>query len=71
MNFLDNLNRPMALIIVLVLFLIVNGFLFYRHQQLIKSATADLPRTITERSAATLPQDPVPATDSEDYGSDE
>ena len=70
-NLLDKLNRPLALVIVLVPVLIVNGFLFYRQQQVLKSATADLPYALTEPSAATLPDDSVPTTDSEGDSPDE
>src|SRR5215218_10519646 len=73
MNFLNKLNTPRALIIVLVPFLIVDGFLFYRYQQLTTSAAADLPQAAAELSAATLPEDSVSATDSseEDSADDE
>src|SRR5215218_9833425 len=72
MNFLNKLNTPRALIIVLVPFLIVDGFLFYRYQQLTASAAADLPQSAAELSAATLPEDAVSATDSsEEDGADD
>src|SRR5215212_834065 len=71
-NFLDKLNTPRALIIVLVPFLIVDGFLFYRYQQLTTSAAADFPQAAAELSAATLPEDAVSATDnSEEDGADD
>src|ERR687885_1471935 len=33
MRFVDKLNTPMAVLVVLVFFLVVDGFLFYSHQQ--------------------------------------
>ena len=33
----EKLNTPVAVVVTLVLFLIVNGFLFYRYQQLLPS----------------------------------
>jgi len=52
-DFLEKLNRPRALIIVLALFLSVKGFLFYRYQQLMQSAAADLPQATAERHGRT------------------
>ena len=38
MSFLEKLNRPAAVAVVLVAFLILDGLLFYRYQQSLRSA---------------------------------
>jgi hypothetical protein len=40
-SFLEKLNRPAAVAVVLVAFLIVDGLLFYRYQQSLRSAQND------------------------------
>lgn len=37
MRFIEKLNTPVATVVVLVLVLVVNGFLFYRYQQSLRS----------------------------------
>ncbi len=37
MSFLDKLNSPVVLAVVLVVFLVLDGFLFYRYQQSLRS----------------------------------
>ena len=41
MSFLEKLNRPAAVAVVLVAFLILDGLLFYRYQQSLRSAQND------------------------------
>ena len=41
MSFLDKLNSPAAVAVVVVVFLILDGFLFYRHQQNLRSTGND------------------------------
>ena len=38
MRFIEKLNTPLAVVLVLVLFLALDGFLFYRYQQALRSA---------------------------------
>ena len=41
MSFLDKLNSPAVVAVVLVVFLILDGFLFYRYQQTLRSTAND------------------------------
>jgi cytoskeletal protein RodZ len=41
MSFLDKLNSPAAVAVVLVVVLIIDGFLFYRYQQTLRSTGND------------------------------
>ncbi len=60
MRFFEKLNAPMISVVVLVLFIIVDGFLFYRYQATLSSAVATKPET--EAPLATLSeQDPTTA----------
>jgi hypothetical protein len=49
-SFFDKLNAPTTVIVVLVLSLVINGFLFYHHQVVNSTATVPLP-TATELDA--------------------
>jgi cytoskeletal protein RodZ len=40
-SFLDKLNSPAVVAVVLVVFLILDGFLFYRYQQPLRSTAND------------------------------
>ncbi len=55
-RFMDKLNSPVALAVVLGLFLIVDGFLLYRYQQSLRSAGT----IVADRPAAVVPE-PVAA----------
>jgi hypothetical protein len=48
-SFLEKLNRPAAVAVVLVTFLIVDGLLFYRYQQSLRSAQNDAVNAPAER----------------------
>ena len=54
MRFLEQLNTPIAVAVVLVLFLFVDGLLLYRYQLIMMGARGgDSPSTITEQRATT------------------
>ena len=46
MSFLEKLNRPAAVAVVLVAFLILDGLLFYRYQHSLRSAQNDATVTV-------------------------
>lgn len=55
MGFIDKLNTPVAVVVVLVLFLAVDGFLSYRYQQHLQSAgngATNRPTAVTDPVAA-------------------
>lgn len=52
MRFVEKLNTPMAVVMVLVLFLAFDGFLFYRYQQSLQSS-ASVNATIDEETMTT------------------
>ena len=52
MRFLDKLNTPMAVLVVLVFFLLLDGFLFYSHQQEAPQSLNDAPASAEETSAS-------------------
>jgi RodZ C-terminal domain len=54
MRFLERLNMPIAVAVVLVLFLVVDGLPLYRYQLIMmESRGGDSPSTITEQRATT------------------
>jgi hypothetical protein len=59
----DKLNTPTALIVVLVLFLLVDGFLFYRYRFTTETATASAPSL--DISLATYKEDDGPSEEEE------
>ena len=67
MRFLERLNTPGAVFVVLALFLVVDGWIFYRYRALETATTS--PSVALERPATALSSDPGPAT-SNGEGSD-
>ena len=63
MRFLDALNTPRVLFVVLALFLIVDGLLFYRYRLLDTASTSSPPEL--ERRSTMLSSDTVAATEEE------
>ncbi len=63
MRWLDRLNTPRVLFVVLALFLILDGLLFYRYQ-LLHAASASSPLEL-ERRSTMLSSDTAAATDEE------
>ncbi len=51
MSFLDKLNSPAVVAVVLVVFVVLNGFLFYRYQQSLHSTGNDAANAPTEEIA--------------------
>ena len=73
MRFFEKLNTPIAVVVVLVLFLVVDGFLLYRYQRSISdadNATATQPDTVPASPPAeepsTLLEQEEPTTVGED-----
>jgi len=52
------LNSPAAVLAVLVLFLLVNGFLFYRYQQSLETAGSDVGTPSVEETTSSLKGQP-------------
>ena len=75
MRLLERLNSPIAFAVVLVLFLALDGFLFYRYQQALQSKgdeTANVPveeaspaiekeSTVTEETSSSVEREPTTA----------
>ncbi|CAA9293115.1 MAG: hypothetical protein AVDCRST_MAG93-4052 [uncultured Chloroflexia bacterium] len=61
-RFLDKLNTPQAVAVVLMFFLVVNGFLFYRYQQLeVNNATS----TIIDAESVVVEAEAIASVDQE------
>ena len=63
MSLLEKLNSPLVVVLVLAVFLILDGFLFYRYQQSLRSMQNDATNTPVEEIAedtTTFPEDTNP-----------
>ena len=63
MSLLEKLNSPLVVVLVLAVFLILDGFLFYRYQSSLRSAQNDATNTPVEEIAedtTTFPEDTNP-----------
>ena len=63
MSLLEKLNSPWVVVLVLAVFLILDGFLFYRYQQSLRSMQNDATNTPVEEIAedtTTFPEDTNP-----------
>jgi Ethanolamine utilization protein EutJ (predicted chaperonin) len=58
---LRNLNSPVAVLVVLALFLVVNGFLLYRYQQSLQTAESDVGTPLVEEATSSLQGPPTTA----------
>jgi Domain of unknown function (DUF4115) len=57
MRFFEKLTTPIAVVVVLVFFLVVDGFLFYRYQQSLTESLGTVYTTTTEEEAKYLQVD--------------
>jgi cytoskeletal protein RodZ len=51
-RFLERLNSPTALVVAVVVFLVLNGFLLYRYQQSLRSTEQSTPNAPTQETTA-------------------
>jgi hypothetical protein len=58
---LRNLNSPVAVLVVLALFLVVNGFLLYRYQQSLQTAESAVGTPLVEEATSSLQGSPTTA----------
>ena len=58
MSFLDKLNSPVVLAVVLVVFLVLDSFLFYRYQQSLRSTGEGAPNAQVEETAKEMATSP-------------
>ena len=61
MRILRNLNSPVAVLVVLALFLVVNGFLLYRYQQSLQTAESAVGTPLVEEATSSLQGSPTTA----------
>ena len=61
MRILRNLNSPVGVLVVLVLFVIVNGFLLYRYQQSLQTTNGDVGTTLFEGTTSSPQGSPTAA----------
>src|SRR5215218_6926236 len=60
-SLLERLNSPVAVLVVLVLFLVVDGFLFYRYQQSLQTPGSDVGTPSVGETTSSLQGEPTTA----------
>ena len=61
MSIFRNLNSPIAVLVVLVFFLVVNGFLLYRYQQSLQTPGSDVGTPSVGETTSSLKEGPTTA----------
>ena len=61
MRFLERLNSPIALVIAVTVFLVLDGLLLYRYQQSLRSTEESAPNAPVEETSSSLGVEPTTA----------
>ena len=64
MRFLERLNSPIALVVAVTVFLVLDGLLLYRYQQSLRSTEESAPNAPLEETTSSLGAEPTTAKES-------